>query len=104
MTTVKDHDGNSALIQVLLHGNVESALNLLQLDNVGDIVGRDGWPAVHHAAKLGNADVLEEVLELSSFVRGMKMIDGKTVEVVAMEAENWCGRVKELLRKYNSVI
>lgn len=103
MVTVKDHDGNSALIQALLHGNVESALTLLELDNMGDIVGQDGWAAVHHAAKLGNADVLEGVLKHSSFVRGMKTIDGKTVEVVAMEAGNWCGRVKELLRKYNSV-
>lgn len=103
MVTVKDHNGNSALIQALLHGNVESALTLLQLDDVGDIIGQDGWAAVHHAAKLGNSDVLEAVLTHSSFVKGMKTIDGKTVEVVAMEAGNWCGRVKELLRKYNSV-
>lgn len=103
MVTVKDHDGNSALIHALRHGSAESAMILLKLDNVGDIVGQDGWAAVHHAAKLGNADVLEAVLKHSSFVKGMKTIDGKTVEVVAMESGNWCGRVKELLRKYNSV-
>ena len=103
MVTVKDHDGNTALIQALLHGSAESAMTLLELENVGDIVGQDGWAAVHHAAKLGNADVLEAVLKHSSFVKGMKTIDGKTVEIVAMEAANWCGRVKELLRKYNSV-
>lgn len=103
MVAVKDHDGNSALIQALLHGSVNSALTLLENDNVGDIVGQDGWAAVHHAAKLGNADVLEAVLKHSSFVKGMKTIDGKTAEVVAMEAGNWCGKVKELLRRYNSV-
>lgn len=103
MVTVKDHDGNSPLIQALLHCSEETAITLLELGDVGDIVGQDGWAAVHHAAKLGNADVLETVLKHSSFVKGMRTIDGKTVEVVAMEAENWCGKVKELLRKYNSV-
>lgn len=103
MVTVKDHDGNSALVQALLHGSVESALILLELDNVGDMVGQAGWAAVHHAAKLGNADVLEAVLKHPNFVKGMKTIDGKTAEAVAMEAGNWSGRVKELLRKYNSV-
>ena len=103
MVTVKDHGGNSALIQALLHGSARCAMTLLEFDKVGDMVGQDGWAAVHHAAKLGNADVLEAVLSHSSFVKGMKTIDGKTVEAVAMEAGNWCGKVKELLRKYNSV-
>ena len=103
IVTVKDHEGNSALIQALLHGSSDCAMTLLELDNVGDIVGQDGWAAVHHAAKLGNADVLEAVLTHSSFVKGMKTIDGKTVEVVAMEAGNWSGKVKELLRRYNSM-
>ena len=103
MVTVKDHEGNSALIQALIHGNAESARILLELDNVGDTVGQDGWAAVHHAAKMGNADVLEAVLRHPSFVRGMRTIDGKTVEVVAMEAGNWCGKVKELLKRYNSL-
>ena len=103
MVTVKDHDGNIALIQALLHGNAESAMTLVGLDYVGDIVGQDGWAAVHHAAKLGNTEVLEAILKHPSFVKGMKTIDGKTAEVVAMEAGNWCGTVKELLRMYDSV-
>jgi hypothetical protein len=37
---------------------------------------------------------LETVL---SFKKNTKTIDGKTVEIVAMEAGNWCGKVKELL-------
>ena len=103
MVTVKDHDGNSALIQALLHGSVGSAMALLKLNDVGDMVGQDGWAAIHHAAKLGNVDVLEAVLRHPSFVRGMKTIDGQTAEMVAMEAGNWRGRVKELLRRYNSL-
>jgi hypothetical protein len=33
----------------------------------------------------------------------MKTIDGKTAEAVAMEAGTWCGKVKELLKKHNSI-
>lgn len=103
MVTVKDHDGNSPLIQALCHGSVDAAMTLLELDNVGDIIGHGGWTAVHYAAKIGDANVLEAVLKHSSFVKGKKTIDGKTAEVVAMEGGNWCGKVKELLRKYNSM-
>lgn len=103
MVTVKDHDGNTALIQALRHGSMDCASALLELDDVGDIVGQDGWAAVHHAAKLGDADVLKAVLQHPSFVKGMKAIDGKTAEVVAMDAGNWCGEVKTLLRKHNSI-
>lgn len=102
MVTVKDHDGNSPLIQALRHGSVDSATTVLELDDVGDIVGQDGWTAAHHAAKLGNADVLEAVLNHPSFVKGMKTIDGKTVEVIAMEAGTWCGEVKGLVRRHNN--
>ena len=103
MVTVKDHDGNSALIQALRNGSLDSAMILLELDDVGDIVGQDGWATVHYAAKLGDSDVLEAVLTHSSFVKGMKTINGKTAEVVAMETGNWCGKVKALLRKYSSI-
>lgn len=104
MTTVKDHDGNTALVQALQHGSIECAMVLLEKADVGDIVGQDGWALVHHATKLGNVDVLDAVLRHPSFVKGMKTIDGKTAEVVAMEVGNWSGDVKTLLRKYNSVV
>lgn len=103
MVTVKDHDGNSPLIQALRHGSIDSAMTILKLDDVGDIVGQDGWTAAHYAAKLGDVDVLEAVLKHPSFVKGMKTIDGKTADVVAMEAGKWCGEVKKLLRRYNSI-
>ena len=104
MVTVKDHNGNTALIQALHHGSIDCATTLLKLDDVGDIVSQDGWTAAHHAARLGDATVLEAVLRHPSFIKGSKAIDGKTVEVVAMEAGNWCGDVKSLLRTHNSMI
>ncbi|KAL9029778.1 MAG: hypothetical protein Q9196_002020 [Gyalolechia fulgens] len=67
MITVKDHDGNTALIHALQNGSTESAMTLLKLDSVGDAVGQGGWTAVHHAAKLGNPEVLEASLEASEF-------------------------------------
>ena len=104
MVTVKDHDGNTALIQAMRQGSIECAMALLEPADVGDIVGQDGWALVHHATKLGNADVLGVVLRHPSFVKGMKTADGKTAEVLAMEAGSWSGEVKKLLRKYNSVV
>ncbi|KAL8891204.1 MAG: hypothetical protein Q9215_001718 [Flavoplaca cf. flavocitrina] len=61
---------------------------LLKVDDVGDIVGQDGWTAAHHAAKMGDPPMLEAVLRHPSLVKGAKTTDGKTVEVVAMEAGN----------------
>lgn len=104
IVTVKDHDGNTALIHAMLHGSIDCAMMLLKLDDVGDIVGQDGWTAAHHAAKMGDPTVLEAVLRHPSFVKGSKTIDGKTVEVVAMEAGNWCGEVKSLLREHNAIM
>ena len=104
MPTVKDHDGNTALIQALRHRSPSCATTLLLgLDDPGDFVGQHGWTVAHHTAKLGNAEVLEAALKHPKFVRGMKTIDGKTVEVVAMEAGHWQGEVKLLLREYNAI-
>ena len=104
MVTIKDHDGNTALVQALRHQNMNCALILLELAAIGDIVGQDGWATIHYAAKLGDIAVLEAILKHQSFVKGMKTIDGKTAEVVAMETGNWCGDVKALLREHNSLI
>ena len=104
MVTVKDHDGNTALIQALRHSSKGCTMILLQLDDIGDVVGQDGWSAVHHAAKWGDATVLKAVLQHPSFVKCPKAIDGKTAELVAMEAGNWCGEVKFLLRTHNSIV
>ncbi len=104
MVTVKDHDGNTALIQALLHESTGCATMLLKLDDIGDMVGQGGWTAAHHAAKMGDAIVLGAILRHPSFVKGSKTIDGKSVEVVAMEAGNWCGEVRRLLRECNTIM
>ncbi|KAL8876911.1 MAG: hypothetical protein Q9198_004973 [Flavoplaca austrocitrina] len=102
--TVKDQDGNTALIYALLNGSIDCAMMLLKLDDVGDIVGQNGWTAAHHAAKMGDPSMLEAVLRHPSFVKGSKTTDGKTVEVVAMEAGTWCGEVRSLLREHNAIM
>lgn len=77
LVTVKDHDGNSALILALSHRSRCCALMLLKLDDVGDMVGQNGWAAIHHAAKLGDCKVLEAVLQHRNYMRGMTTIDGR---------------------------
>lgn len=104
LITVKDHDGNTALIDALIHNSTDCAMMLLKLENIGDPVGQGGWTVAHHATKMGDPTVLEAVLRHPSFVMGSKTIDGKTIEVVAMEEGNWCGDVKSLLRKYNALM
>lgn len=107
LVTVKDHNGNTALILALIlalkHRSKGCALRLLELDDVGDMVGQDGWAAIHYAARLGDCEVLEALLNHRGYVKGMKTIDGKSAEVVAMEAGNWRGEVKDLLRRHNSI-
>jgi ankyrin repeat protein len=99
----KDHDGNTPLIEALQHGSTRSAMILLGFDDVGDVYGGDGWAAVHYATKVGDPRLLEKVLQHSSYRKGMRTRDGKTTQVIAMESGTWCGKVKELLRKHNSL-
>ena len=96
---IKDHDGNTALNLALKNESKACALSLLKMPDVGDMVGQDGWTAVHHAANLGDDEVLQAVLKHGGFRQGLKTIDGKTAEVVAMEAGNWCGQIREMLRR-----
>ncbi|KAL2050647.1 hypothetical protein ABVK25_009156 [Lepraria finkii] len=49
---------------------------LLELIDVGDVVGQVRWSEFHYAARLGNVDVLEAMLRHPSFVKGMRTIDG----------------------------
>jgi hypothetical protein len=67
------------------------------------VYGGDGWAAVHYATKVGDPRLLEKVLQHSSYRKGMRTRDGKTTQVIAMESGTWCGKVKELLRKHNSL-
>ena len=99
----KDHAENTALIYALQHNNSDCARALLARDDVEDTVGQDGWSAIHHATRLGDAAVLEAVFQHSTLSKGLRTNDGQTAEVVAMEAGTWCGEVKALLRKHNSI-
>ncbi|GFF26884.1 ankyrin repeat protein [Aspergillus udagawae] len=103
MLKQKDQDGNTPLIEALQHGSTRSAMILLDSDDIGDVYGGDGWAAVHYATKVGDPRLLEKVLQHSSYRKGMRTRDGKTAQVIAMESGTWCGQVKELLRKYNSL-
>lgn len=100
---MKNQAGNTAIHEAFRHGSIECAMELLDWDGIGDRLSGDGWDPVHYAAKLGDVDLLEKVVSHSSFHKGAKTEDGKTAQVVAMEAGTWCGRAKEILRLYNSV-
>jgi ankyrin repeat protein len=103
MLKQKDQDGNTPLIEALQHGGTRSAMILLDSNDIGDVYGGDGWAAVHYATKVGDPRLLEKVLQHSSYMKGMRTRDGKTAQVIAMGSGTWCGQVKELLRKYNSL-
>lgn len=98
---VKDHEGNSPLMEALCNSSIDCAMVLLELEDVGDIISKDGWAAVHYAAKIGDADLLEVVFKHPSFMKGMKTMDGKRVDIVAMQAGTWSGKVKDLVRNYD---
>ena len=103
LVALKDHEGNTALIYALREGSRGCALVLLMHYDVGDMVGGGGWTALHHGVKLGDVEVLESITKHDRFSRGLKTIDGKTAEEVAMEAGTWSGEIKTLLRTHNSV-
>jgi len=104
LVTLKSEEGNTPLIEAVRNGSADCAMILLELKDVGDVVGQDGWAVAHHAAKLGDEDVLEAVLRHPSYAKGpYRTTDGKTVDEVAMDAGNWRGRNKDLVRKYSMV-
>jgi ankyrin repeat protein len=101
--TEKDNDGNTPLVEAFRHDSISCAKTVLEFPNVGDMVGQDGWFAVHYATRIGDSELLEMVLKHPSYEKGVKTGDGKTIQMVAIESGNWCGKVKELLRRYNSI-
>lgn len=103
LTTAKNRNGNTALLEAFQHGSIDCAMIMLDLQDAGYTSSADGWTPVHYAAKLGDVDLLKEVIRHPSFCKGVRTEDGKTAQVVAMEAGTWCGRAKEILREYNSI-
>lgn len=101
LAATKDHEGNTPLTTALSASHVECALTLLGLEDGGDIISSEGWAAVHYAARIGHPTLLEEVLTHGSFMKGMKTMDGKRADTVAVEAGTWSGAIKNLIRRYD---
>lgn len=101
VVVARSDNRNTPLMDALSVPNVECAMALLKLDNIGDTVGKDGWAPVHYAAKIGDVDLLEAVLKHSSFRKGVTTLDGKRASVIAMEAGTWHGEVKDLIREHD---
>lgn len=97
----RDNRGNTPLIDALSNSNVDCAMALLQRDDVGPLMGRDGWSPIHYAAKIGDPELLHAVCRHRSFKKSAKTLDGKTAKVVALEAGVWNGRIKELILEYD---
>ena len=70
MITVKDRNGNTALIRALRHRSLRCALMLLERADMGDIVGQDGRACIHSAARLGDVAIAGSGPEASKLCRG----------------------------------
>jgi len=68
-TTRLNKDGNTPLIEAFAHSSIKCVRLLLKRPDAGCIPGKDGWSAVHYAAKWGNEEILESVLTHPSFKR-----------------------------------
>ena len=104
IATVTDHHRTTPLMEALVHGSKKCAMILLNLEDVGETIDNHGWSVAHHAAKNGDSEVLEAVLRHPSFARGVRTLEGKSLEMVAMEASTWSGSVKSLIRKYDTIM
>jgi len=98
IATLADHDGNTPLLDCLSHGSHACAMALLELEDIGQMIDIYGWYAAHHAVKMGNTEILKAVLKHSSSVKGVKTLEGKSLETIAMEASTWFGSIKSLIR------
>ncbi|KAI0506443.1 ankyrin repeat-containing domain protein [Xylaria bambusicola] len=97
----RDNLGNTPLIEALSNSSVDCAMTLLQRNDVGSLIGKDGWSPIHYATKIGDPELLYAVCRHRSFKKSAKTLDGKSAKVVAMEAETWNGRIKELILEHD---
>lgn len=97
----QDNDGNTPLIDALSNSNVDCAMALLKRDDVGPLIGKDGWSPIHYATKIGDPELLDTVCRHRSFQKSAKTLDGKRAKIVAMEAGTWDGRIKELILEHD---
>lgn len=98
-----DKKGDTALGKAFQFKHGACARILLEAGGVGDMNGKDGMPLVHHAAKMGDPDVLEWCFKHETYKKGEKTRDGKTVMQVTLESSTFeKGRVKALILQYES--
>ncbi|XXH00572.1 hypothetical protein Hte_006920 [Hypoxylon texense] len=97
----RNNNGNTPLIEALSNSHIECAMTLLELEDVGPLIGRDGWAPIHYAAKIGEPELLKTVCQHSSFRKSAKTLDGQRASMVAMEAGTWHGVIKELILEYD---
>ncbi|KAI1177125.1 ankyrin [Nemania sp. FL0916] len=98
---LRDNNGNTPFIEALSNSQVECAMTLLKLEDVGPQIGKDGWAPIHYAAKIGDPDLLTTICRHSSFKKSLKTLDGKRANIVAMEAGNGHGIIKDLIREHD---
>ena len=98
-----DNKGDTALGKAFQFKRGACARILLEAGGVGDMNGKDGMPLVHHAAKMGDADVLEWCFKHETYKKGEKTRNRETVMQVALDSST-CkkGRVKDLILQYES--
>ncbi|KAI0976565.1 ankyrin [Xylaria arbuscula] len=97
----RDNNGNTPLIEALSNSHVECAVTLLQLGDVGPQIGKDGWAPIHYAAKIGDPELLIAICQHPSFKKSVKTLDGKRASIIAMEAGNWHGVIKDLILEHD---
>ena len=97
-----DNEGDTALAKAFQFKHGACAKILLEAGAVGDMNGKDGMPLVHHAAKMGDANVLEWCFKQETYKKGERTRDGMTVKQVALKYSTFKGRVEELILQYES--
>ena len=102
LATALDDKCRTPISLAFEHQSAACAKLFIENDALGDFHGKDGWSLVHHAAKWGDADVLEAVLKHSSFRRGAKTPAHESAADLAKSVCKWDGRVKRLLKEYDS--
>ena len=95
---MRNHRGQSPLFLFL---DSVKCVKIL-LGNGANVSVRDdeGMTVVHHAAKIGDAELLRLFFQHPTYRRGMRTNDNKTVKDVASAATKYEGEVRELIDEY----
>ena len=97
-----DNNGKSPIEVAFEHESAASIIELVKNDAVGELQHENAWALVHYAAHLGDPGVLECVVTHRSFKRGEQTSKQESAADIAKAAGNWTGRVKDLLKAYDS--